>query len=486
MLFGNYDLVKAAMPSILESAKHHRNARVEPTFDEQRAVREFVLSFVRRKRRVVYGGTALNMHLNAYFPEEIIYNPDALDNPDLEFYSPRAMDDIVELCDALYEAGHRHVEAKLAMHDGTYSVHVNMQKYCDITYMPANLYAVLPATTMADDIRYVHPHFMAVDYMRVMNDPFTCSFRLEKDMDRLHLLDRCFPLALPSETFPKGGFVGLPEELHAFLQGRETVAVVGRAAYEFFVAYAGDVPVPKGEGMPLLEVVSVDFKRDVIDLHERIKEVHPGRGVEYQEHHRFYDFKGHTGVFSVGGRPYAIVVDYDHRFVPTLGEQIMGTFSYVLMASMIANMWHRAIQDPWAAAEDYATMARHMMVVRTNFLATHGLSVLSATPFEDFNMSRVIGEGKTAIRIKMIRNKLRERRGRPMVMKYRAMTSKDHLADFRFDNTSGKVANNPRERMYRGDIKTPVEGEGHHHGNDDCVDARDVEGAAGVVEGCDR
>lgn len=467
--------VRVALPEIVARAKAIRNMIVEPTLDERAAVRSAIFEFIRKRNRVVYGGTALNAHLLLRSPEKAIYDPDASDSPDIEFYSPRAMDDIVELCDSLFKAGHRHVEAKLAMHDDTYSIHVNMQKYCDVTYMSKNLYDVLPVSRMDDGIQYVYPHFTAIDYLRVLNDPLTCNFRFEKDFERLVVLDQCFPLAHPTKVFPRGHYEDIDPVLYEFARGRSTIAMIGRFAYEWFAKQAGETPVPHmyTHPAPIFECISVDFRNDAAALHELLKARKLGCEIKYVEHHRFYDFRGNTGVFYVNDFPVACIIDYNHRSIPTLGWNEAGvqmaTFSYLLMSCMIAMTWHTAIGSHDDYAGMYQLMARHLVHFRRAFLHSRGLSILDPTPFRDFAMDHIIGKGKTAMRVKVMRNKQRERRGRPLVLKYRAGTAKDHLADFRFDNTSGKVINNPRDCMYAPKVKISAPKQEH--------------GAAGCVEG---
>ena len=171
-----------SLDDIVARAKAAKNLMIEPTAHESTRVRSFLFDFIREKQRVVYGGTALNAHLIQNDPTEAIYDPDSDEPADIEFFSWRAMDDIRELCDRLFQAGFRQVEARMAMHNDTYAISVNLKRYCDVTYMPRNLYDVLPVTVTPLAIPCVHPHFTTIDYLRVINDPLTCHFRLEKDV----------------------------------------------------------------------------------------------------------------------------------------------------------------------------------------------------------------------------------------------------------------------------------------------------------------
>lgn len=449
---------------IVARAKAEKNLYVEPSAHESFRVRSFLIDYIREKQRVVYGGTALNAYLIQNDPEEAIYHPDADEPADIEFYSWRAMDDIRELCDRLFEAGFRQVEARMAMHNDTYAISVNLKRYCDITYMPRNLCDVLPTCTMADGIRYVHPHFTTIDYLRVINDPLTCHFRLEKDVRRLQTIDRTFPLVQKSETFPTGLNSTIDPIVRSFAIWNDTIVVTGRWAYEFFARLAEEPCVPFDDAMDASAyLVSSRYKADAERLFEKLVDAYGKDRVRYQEHHRFYDFWGQRGVFSVDQRPMAVLVDYNFKFVPTLNkygtcleagktaiesnvevlsmtedlENIqVASFPYALMTLMIAKTWCDADGDA-RGANAYATMVRHMIRIRQKYLEDRELSAFDPSPFGDFEIDALVGEGMTASRIKAIRIRQRERRKRPVVFKYRAGT-KVESQEYLFDNTSGK------------------------------------------------
>jgi hypothetical protein len=456
------------LDAIVARAKAKKNLFVEPAAHESNRVRAFIFDFIRDKQRVVYGGTALNAFLVQNDPEEAIYEPDTDEPADIEFYSWRAMDDIRELCDRLFEAGFRQVEARMAMHNDTYAISVNLKRYCDVTYMPRNLFDVLPACKMADGLRYVHPHFTTIDYLRVINDPLTCYFRLEKDVRRLQTIDRTFPLLADSETFPMGSQTSINPIVRSFATWRDTVVVTGRWAYEFFARMAHQPPVPFDDlaDAPVY-LVTTRYKENAAGLFDRLQAEYGKDRVSYQEHHRFYDFWGQRGVYSVDSLPVAVLLDHNFKFVPTLDtygtclqyiewnpklyseiESIttadrtnletvhVSTFPYTLMTLMIAKTWCDASEDA-KGAEMYATMARHMIAMRKRYLDANGLSAFDPSPFGDFELDALVGEGMTASRIKSIRIRQRERRKRPVVFKYRAGTKYD-AQEYPFDNTSGK------------------------------------------------
>jgi hypothetical protein len=66
-------------------------------------------------------------------------------------------------------------------------IFVNFINYCDISYMPENIYKNCPKIDI-DGYYYTHPHFMLVDAYRVYSDPMTSYFRLTKTFTRFNKL----------------------------------------------------------------------------------------------------------------------------------------------------------------------------------------------------------------------------------------------------------------------------------------------------------
>ena len=95
-----------------------------------------VEKFLRDKKRICYGGTAINnlLPINDQF-----YNKE-IELPDYDFYSPEPLNDAKELADIYYDAGYTEIEAKSGMHAGTFKVFVNYIPVADITYLPEKLY----------------------------------------------------------------------------------------------------------------------------------------------------------------------------------------------------------------------------------------------------------------------------------------------------------------------------------------------------------
>ena len=159
--------------------------------DEVQKIIEIVEEFIRHKKLICYGGTAIN---NILPEEERFYNKD-IDIPDYDFFSQNALNDAKELTDIYYKKGFLDVEAKSAQHHGTYKVFVNYIPVADITFMPNEIYNILKKDTISiDGILYAPPNFLRMSMYLELSRPAGDTSRWEKILKRLMLLNKNYPI----------------------------------------------------------------------------------------------------------------------------------------------------------------------------------------------------------------------------------------------------------------------------------------------------
>ena len=100
---------------------------------------EIVEQFLKDRKRICYGGTAIN---NILPLEDQFYDKD-IEIPDYDFYSPNALEDAKDLADIYYAAGYTEVEAKAGVHHGTYKVFVDFIPIADITQLDKKIFSNL-------------------------------------------------------------------------------------------------------------------------------------------------------------------------------------------------------------------------------------------------------------------------------------------------------------------------------------------------------
>jgi hypothetical protein len=151
-------------------------------------------NFLKKKRLICYGGTAINNILPEY---DQFYNKD-VEVPDYDFYSSNALTDAKELADIYNKLGYNDVEARAAVHVGTYKVFVNFIPVADVTHMESKLFkTVLKDSIKINGIYYAPPNFLRMAVYKELSRPMGDISRWEKVYKRLVLLNKHYPMKNP-------------------------------------------------------------------------------------------------------------------------------------------------------------------------------------------------------------------------------------------------------------------------------------------------
>lgn len=156
-----------------------------------------VEQFLRRKRLVCYGGTAINNIL----PKPLQFYDTTVELPDYDFFSPDPVADAKELADIYARKGYSHVRASAGVHGGTFKVHVNYVPVADLTYLDPRLYAAMRDHTISiDGIHYAPPVYLRMLMHLELSRPDGDVSRWDKVANRLALLDEAYPMQEPGCT----------------------------------------------------------------------------------------------------------------------------------------------------------------------------------------------------------------------------------------------------------------------------------------------
>jgi len=184
------DCELAILRMAVDQAEEKMGRRVVNSDGVQKII-DIVEEFIRRKKLVCYGGTAINNIL----PEEDRFYNKEVEVPDYDFFSQNALNDAKELADIYYKKGFLDVEAKSGQHHGTYKVFVNYMAVADITHIPKEIYNVLKRDAISvDGILYAPPNFLRMSMYLELSRPAGDISRWEKVLKRLLLLNKNYPI----------------------------------------------------------------------------------------------------------------------------------------------------------------------------------------------------------------------------------------------------------------------------------------------------
>lgn len=174
----------------VDKAEEKMGRRVVNSEDVQKII-DIVEEFIKRKKLICYGGTAINNIL----PEEDRFYNKEVEVPDYDFFSQDALNDAKELADIYFKKGFIDVEAKSGQHHGTYKVYVNYMAVADITHLPKQIYLAIKSDTISvGGIMYAPPNFLRMSMYLELSRPAGDISRWEKVLKRLALLNKNFPI----------------------------------------------------------------------------------------------------------------------------------------------------------------------------------------------------------------------------------------------------------------------------------------------------
>lgn len=184
------DCELAILRMAVDEAEEKMGKRIVNSEDVQKII-DIVEEFIKRKKLICYGGTAIN---NILPEEDRFYNKEA-EVPDYDFFSQNALSDAKELADIYYKKGFIDVEAKSGQHHGTYKVFVNYMAVADLTLLPREIYSAIKSDAISvGGILYAPPNFLRMSMYLELSRPAGDISRWEKVLKRLALLNKNFPI----------------------------------------------------------------------------------------------------------------------------------------------------------------------------------------------------------------------------------------------------------------------------------------------------
>jgi hypothetical protein len=454
-----------------------------PTKDERKAIITLILNFIKEKKRKIYGGYAMNQLIIDKSKEDGFYKD--YQTPDIDFYSPTPIQDLIELCNKLNSTGFQRVQGTEAAHSDTYSIFVNFENYCDISYVPKNIYNKMPFKPI-NDYNYTHPSFITIDFLRMITDPLASYFRIEKSVKRLAILHKHYPL--PVVTKPIQITEGSTESIKAvdvimkFLFNRKSCITLGFYAYNYFL-YESGILESKDKyhkiynilDIPYFEFISTDYKNDFTELMEKLKQEIPSGKFTHTEYYPFFQFTGYSVEISLDNDIIAIIHSHNNKCTPyqevqaynfsnkkvvkTPNKITIGTFTLNLLYAQVNTIKYRVVEEE-VMKNIYITMVSHLLQFKKYFFDHNKKDVFSETAFKDFVID-CIGTTKNSLhpdKEKFLKYEERKKKNKVIVFRYDpSKEHKDGEINFRFGNTSGNLIINKKNLKLTGDLTSDDE-----------------------------
>jgi hypothetical protein len=242
------------------------------------AIIKILEDFMRRKKVVCYGGTAIN---NILPITDQFYDKD-IEIPDYDFFSPMALTHAKSLADIYANHDYENVEVRSGMHKETYKVFVNFIPIADITQLEPKIFKVLIKHSIRKDgISYAPPDYLRLQIYNELSRPDGDVSRWEKVYRRLLLLNKDHPLKENpkcSEINFMRDFTGnaeLNDTLYTLVKDtmiNEGVVFIGGYASSLYGRYMPPEQKKQLQHVPDFDVLAEDPKAVAFILKEKLEE----------------------------------------------------------------------------------------------------------------------------------------------------------------------------------------------------------------------
>ena len=452
-------LLKENLSKLTEQIKIKQNELYKPTFEDKLKIHNIILTYIQENKRKIYGGYALNKLLMSKLKDSFYKEYDI---PDIDFYSPDPNQDIIKLCNLLFDSGFTKVNGREAKHPNTYSIYVNFDLYCDITYAPKNIYNKIPYIIL-DNIYYTNPSFMIIDYLKIITDPMGSYWRIEKAFDRLLKLYEFFPLP----KFTKEIYIGesdndanISESIEIIKNEikNKDIVIVGFEAYNYYLnksrLFEKNNKINQ-INIPYLEIISKNYKTDFDNIIAKLKEKFQEKfNITHTEFQPFFNFLGNSVEIYLDSELILIIYDYNKMCIPynIQNDLKMGTYTTTLLYAQINVMKFR-MNDSEDFKHIYMIMVSHLIQMKNYYFTKNNKkTVFDDTPFKDFVINCLASEINPDHAI-LLKYEHRRSQNKPSMFIYNPSISRKEEKDpsFYFPNISGNQITNEKGLKLTGD-----------------------------------
>jgi hypothetical protein len=437
------EMINQNLSKIKDDAAKEYKTFYEPTLSEMSKVYNAIKNYIQKNNKVVYGGYAQNLLIIKKNPADAFYTDidgayfNWPDIADIEFYSTTPLVDIINLTEELHAQGFKHVEGKEGMHPETYKIFVNFINYCDISYIPVHIYNNMPKITI-DGIKCADPHFMMVDAYRVLTDPMTSYWRLDKSITRFQTILKYYPID-QSNVDKKIILQSNNDTILNFIRKKiiqkNKLIVVGLHAFNYYAKKVSDKYVVNN--IPYYEIISTNYEKDAKYIYAYL--IKKFKKISVKEFTPFFSFLDkHIEFFYdnqlilklYGNNERCIVYNYSDN-----KKTHFGTYNLVMMY-LYFEYYYALINRNKQNTNLYNILIGKFFKLRNTYLNDKKITVIDDSPFKDFTY-KCYGTPVESFRSSLLSGIEKRKQGKQMKFRYGPTGKPRQAPDYNFSNISG-------------------------------------------------
>lgn len=476
-LFKDNDLVifDKQIDIIKDKLIKNRNLHLEPTLARLKIVERILFDYVKDKKRKLYGGLAQHMLIIDKQKGKGFYD---LENTiaDIDFYTPDPIYDAITICNILIDSGFDQVSSTEAVHKGTYTIFVDYEKVCDLSYMPNNIYNRIPFTII-DNINLCSAHFMLIDMYRGFSDPLNSGLlRWEKTFPRVQLLQKYYPINIATKKIP------VPyansknvDVILNYIKGVTSCILYGNYCYNYYIYYVKEAISKNNKNnksnrninidnrifdyLPItyLDIISNNYVTDSKNIFNEIKKAFGNdKKVTIKEFQKFSSFSSYSCVIYIDNDvPICKIIDYGKfcgpvktvpyidfnnnnkiETIPMSKELLqVAAFDYNLNLCLTSAFYYRVNQNENYYSY-YNIMVSHIVTLKNYYFESSGKNMFDDTIFEEF-ITNCIGYTVSTMREARLSKSKKKAKGKMITWRYSPAESRKETHNYNYPNVSG-------------------------------------------------
>jgi hypothetical protein len=432
------DISDDFLKDVVKRSIKERDLKVFPTNEDKKEMIEIVIDFVKKRKRKIYGGQAINEILKERDDKFKIYEDDAV--ADIDFYSSNPVQDLHDLCNIYHDKGYLYILGTQGEHDRTYYIAVEFEKVCDISYVPSQVYNNIPYKEI-NGFHYVNIPFLLVDLYYQLANPYG-SFaidRLEKTYHRTKLIEKVFSLRKPTDTWTQKSVDKDTQNVLNFLmtdfiKGNQEILLMGPMAYNIYMKEADS----KQMIVDRYEVTSLNFYKDAVETLQKLKNKFPSGKFTTKEYVSYMEFYGHQ--IDILYNDKEVINFYSHmdRCIPNKVNDDISVVNYHYMLMMLYSFLSRAKMIKGDLSR-YRWMIYNLVEARKKYIEKNQLK---GTEDMLFQILQTECSGTYISAYRKNKLKIKERLKKRIAVRYNYDPSRKHVNDapqIRHKNISGNL-----------------------------------------------
>ena len=429
----DYDKINSELKNIKNKVytELYNHEDYEPSLKEIILVNKIILNYIKKKERLIYGGFAQNKFIikknikdsfyriqnNIFFTDSVI--------ADIEFYSPEPLVDLKNLIDEIYKNGHKIVEGKEGIHSTSYKIFVNYLNYCDITYLPINIYNKLPYL-IVDNLKLTHPNFMLLDAYKIITDPMTSYFRLDKVLNRFKTLLNYYPLDIKYNNII---ILKKNKDILNFIKKNiicdSNLILIGLYSYNY---YAKKLSKDYKINVPYYELITDKYVKNVNIIYNILK--NKFNNITTKEYYPFAYYIDYKTEFYHNNN--LILILYKNNNRCTIYKYLkhkniyIGAFNLTLMYFLF-NYYYYLINNKiniiyfkkdMDINKYFFSLFINLIYIKNKYLHQKKITILDKSPFRDFTL-KCIGTPINECHQSFLKGSIKKKKGKTIKYKYK-------------------------------------------------------------------